>query len=73
MHNRRMNLNHPLPAANPNPDWHALSADDALAHHGVHPDHGLTEEEAAARLARHGPNRPASSPGAARWRASSPS
>jgi magnesium-transporting ATPase (P-type) len=43
--------------------WHALSATDALADHGVQPDHGLTEDDAAARLARHGPNRPSQKPG----------
>ena len=37
--------------------WHTLSAADALARHGVDPDHGLAEEEAAARLLHHGPNR----------------
>jgi cation-transporting ATPase F len=36
---------------------------ELLAQHGVHPDHGLGEEEAAARLARHGPNRPSQQPG----------
>ena len=38
--------------------WHALSVPDALASQGVDPDRGLTEPEAAARLLRHGPNRP---------------
>ena len=38
--------------------WHALPATDALSHHGVEPDHGLSDAEAALRLARHGPNRP---------------
>ncbi|MBN8475852.1 HAD-IC family P-type ATPase, partial [Sulfuritalea sp.] len=45
------------------PPWHALPAADALADHGVRPDHGLTEDEAAARLARHGPNRPSQQAG----------
>ncbi len=40
------------------PHWHATPADEALNHHGVRPEDGLSEEEAAARLARHGPNRP---------------
>lgn len=40
------------------PDWHALDHADALAHHAVEAQHGLSEEEAAARLARHGPNQP---------------
>ena len=37
--------------------WHALSAADALIRHEVVADQGLGEEEAAARLLRHGPNR----------------
>ena len=44
----------PEPAS---PPWHALAAADALARHGVDPTDGLAEEEAAARLLRHGPNR----------------
>ena len=43
--------------------WHATPADDALAQHGVQPEHGLSDEEAATRLARHGPNRPTRQPG----------
>jgi cation-transporting ATPase F len=43
--------------------WHALSANEALAHHGVDPAHGLAEDEAATRLASHGPNRPSQQPG----------
>ena len=43
--------------------WHALSANEVLAHHGVDPAHGLAEDEAATRLARHGPNRPSQQPG----------
>ena len=43
--------------------WHALPAAEALAHHGVDPAHGLAEDEAATRLARHGPNRPRQPPG----------
>ncbi|MBI5901214.1 MAG: HAD-IC family P-type ATPase [Rhodocyclales bacterium] len=49
------------PSAAPLPQlrqWHATPASDALDHHGVHPEHGLSEDEAAIRLARHGPNRP---------------
>jgi cation-transporting ATPase F len=61
MHNRRMSE---PPSSPPQADhWHALSAADALARHEVHPEHGLTEEEAAARLARHGPNRLREQPG----------
>ncbi len=43
--------------------WHTLSATDALGSHGVDPRHGLTEDEAAQRLARHGPNRVRAQPG----------
>ncbi|MEW6293812.1 MAG: HAD-IC family P-type ATPase [Pseudomonadota bacterium] len=45
------------------PDWHALDHADALAHHAVQAQHGLSENEAAARLARHGPNQPPIPPG----------
>ncbi|MDP2810208.1 MAG: cation-transporting P-type ATPase [Rhodocyclaceae bacterium] len=45
------------------PDWHALSGADAAIHHEVDPATGLSEEEAAARLVRHGPNRPTVQPG----------
>lgn len=48
---------------NGNPPWHALPVGDALACHGVDPDHGLTQEEAAARLERDGPNRLSVQPG----------
>ncbi|WP_372623639.1 HAD-IC family P-type ATPase [Falsiroseomonas sp.] len=40
----------------PAPAWHALPASEALARLGSTAE-GLTGEEAAARLARHGPNR----------------
>ncbi|MBK9018908.1 MAG: HAD-IC family P-type ATPase [Sulfuritalea sp.] len=43
--------------------WHALTTVDVLADHGVQLDRGLTEDEAAARLARHGANRPSQKPG----------
>jgi magnesium-transporting ATPase (P-type) len=45
------------PAETGSPPWHALSPADALARHGVAPDQGLAQDEAAARLLRHGPNR----------------
>jgi cation-transporting ATPase F len=51
----------PPPASPSKPEpqhWHALPVADTLAHHGVQPEHGLSEDEAAARLARHGPNQP---------------
>ena len=54
----------PLPATDSaTRTWHALTTSELLAQHGVHPDHGLGEEDAAARLARHGPNRPSQQPG----------
>ncbi|WP_310450155.1 HAD-IC family P-type ATPase [Sulfuritalea sp.] len=43
--------------------WHALPATEALVQHGVAPEHGLGEAEAAERLLRHGPNRPSQQPG----------
>ncbi|MFN3884713.1 MAG: cation-translocating P-type ATPase, partial [Rhodocyclaceae bacterium] len=50
------------------PDWHALDHDEILAHHAVDPRHGLSEEEAAARLSRHGPNALPATPGRSAWR-----
>ena len=41
--------------------WHALAADELLAHIGS-TRAGLSEPEAQARLGRYGPNRPASAP-----------
>jgi cation-transporting P-type ATPase F len=49
------------------PDWHALHHDDALAHHVVEVQHGLSEDEATARLARHGPNQPPEQPERSAW------
>jgi magnesium-transporting ATPase (P-type) len=49
------------------PDWHALHHADALAHHAVEAHHGLSEDEAAARLTQHGPNRPPEHPGRSAW------
>ncbi len=46
----------PQPESIHNADWHTLSADETAAR--LHsPDGGLDAAEAAARLARHGPNR----------------
>ncbi|MDP1735257.1 MAG: HAD-IC family P-type ATPase [Sulfuritalea sp.] len=45
------------------PAWHALPVDDALARHEVDASNGLTEEQAAARLLRHGPNQLREHPG----------
>ncbi|MDP2810562.1 MAG: cation-transporting P-type ATPase [Rhodocyclaceae bacterium] len=52
-----MTISHVPLAEAANEPWHALSAADALARHGVDADQGLAEDEAAARLLRHGPNR----------------
>jgi cation-transporting P-type ATPase F len=49
------------------PDWHALHHADALAHHAVEIQHGLSEDEAAALLAQHGPNQPPTPPGRSAW------
>lgn len=38
--------------------WHALETADAVSRQAVDPAAGLTDAEAAARLARHGPNQP---------------
>ena len=45
------------------PPWHSLDAEQVTGHLDVDPGHGLSETEAARRLARHGPNRPAQRPG----------
>ena len=45
------------------PAWHAMPVDDVLARHTVDATKGLAEEEAAARLLRHGPNRLREHPG----------
>jgi magnesium-transporting ATPase (P-type) len=39
-------------------DWHARPGDEVVAEQAVDPSIGLSAEEAATRLARHGPNRP---------------
>ncbi len=49
------------------PDWHALDNEAALAHHDADAASGLTDKEAAARLMRHGPNRPPAHPGMSAW------
>ncbi|MEW5782551.1 MAG: cation-translocating P-type ATPase [Pseudomonadota bacterium] len=49
-------------------DWHALEQDALLAHHAVAPAHGLSEEEASARLERHGPNALPMASGKSVWR-----
>jgi len=42
------------------PDWHALGHDEVSARHAVDIATGLSADEAASRLRRHGPNRPRS-------------
>ncbi|MBI4998536.1 MAG: hypothetical protein HZC22_16910, partial [Rhodocyclales bacterium] len=49
-------------------DWHALGHDEVSAHHAVDTGTGLSDEEAAARLMVHGPNRPKSQPPRRAWR-----
>jgi cation-transporting ATPase F len=46
-----------------NTDWHNLSGEETARRHGVDPGLGLSEDEAAERLARHGPNVPTAQPG----------
>ncbi|WP_295005208.1 HAD-IC family P-type ATPase [uncultured Dechloromonas sp.] len=48
--------------------WHARSAASAAQEMGVDGAQGLSEAEAAARLARHGPNRLSERPGKPAWR-----
>jgi len=59
-----------LPAADDAPGlaWHADSADAAARRLGVDHAAGLADAEAAARLARHGPNRLTERPGKPAWR-----
>ena len=49
--------------------WHALSPEDALERQGVDAAAGLSASEAAARLAKHGPNRFAEAAREPRWQA----
>jgi Ca2+-transporting ATPase len=51
------------------PAWHVLSPDSAVQELGVEPDGGLSSDEAAERLARHGPNRFAEAKAEPRWHA----
>jgi cation-transporting ATPase F len=48
--------------------WHEQSAEEAIRSQQVSAASGLTEAEAAARLARHGANRPTPRPGRGAWR-----
>jgi magnesium-transporting ATPase (P-type) len=49
------------------PEWHALDHDEILARHAVDFRQGLSEEEAAARFTRHGPNALPAAPGKSTW------
>src|SRR4051794_13278187 len=51
------------------PVWHVLTRDVALQELGVEPKRGLTSQEAAERLARHGPNKFAEAKAESRWHA----
>src|SRR5262249_27872603 len=51
------------------PAWHTLSAEEALEAQGVEPSLGLTDTEAAERLARFGPNKLTASKVEPKWRA----
>ncbi len=50
------------------PPYHFLSALEACAHQGTHPENGLTAAEVKARLLRDGPNRLLAAPRAPLWR-----
>ena len=58
-----MTARHSSPAEAANTQWHALPTGEVLARHGVDAEHGLAEDEAAARLLHHGPNRLREHPG----------
>ncbi len=49
-------------------DWHRRDSDEIARAHGVDPQHGLADEEAARRAARHGPNELAERAGKSAWR-----
>lgn len=49
-------------------DWHRLAADEALQRLGADPARGLSQEEASARLAQHGPNAVSARGGPPAWR-----
>ncbi|MGY0071598.1 cation-translocating P-type ATPase [Streptomyces sp. QTS137] len=51
------------------PPWHALPAADATGRLDVDPGAGLSSDEAARRLAEHGPNQLDEAPREPRWRA----
>src|SRR5690242_19060500 len=47
----------PPPATTQTPTWHSLTRESAVQELHVEPDKGLTSDEAAARLAKYGPNK----------------
>src|SRR3954465_1804415 len=51
------------------PTWHVLSREGAVQELEVEPERGLTTDEAAERLARHGPNKLAEAKSESRWHA----
>src|SRR3954452_13820554 len=66
---RPMAATAPPPTTTEAPTWHVLSREDAVEELHVEPERGLTSEEAAERLARHGPNRFAEAKAEPRWHA----
>jgi Ca2+-transporting ATPase len=56
-------------AATETPVWHVLTREHVVQELHVEPERGLTSDEAAARLARHGPNRFAEAKAESRWHA----
>jgi Ca2+-transporting ATPase len=59
----------PPPTVSETPTWHVLSREGAVHELHVEPERGLTSEEAAARLAHHGPNKFAEAKAEPRWHA----
>jgi cation-transporting P-type ATPase F len=51
----------------PHPFWHTLNTGEAARRLDVDPTRGLTEADAARRLAHHGPNRPTQPPPRSPW------
>ena len=45
------------PPATETPTWHVLTRESAVHELHVEPERGLTSDDAAARLAKYGPNR----------------
>ena len=59
----------PATTGSETPAWHVLSREGAVHELHVEPERGLTTEEAAARLAHHGPNKFAEAKTEPRWHA----